>query len=144
MQNNIYYRGITIDHSVLALLPTDGDLSNLRTMAVSSSEEEDTPPLLTNEDPHDAHLPSTFLPMPVRGVTEQEDIQQSIDHSGPVSWPSTSENPINEITTEGYMSCAQLPTGAADFLVPRPRLVTIGTYFKHMLHELGTSPKHQR
>ena len=29
VENNIYYRDITIDHSVLALLPTDGDLSNL-------------------------------------------------------------------------------------------------------------------
>ena len=36
--------------------------------------------------------------------------------SGPVNWPSTSGNPINEFTTEGYMSCAfptLFPTGAA-------------------------------
>ena len=75
-------------------------------MTVSSSTEVDTTPVLNDEDPHDAHLGSTFLPMPTRGVTEQEVIQQSIDQSHSVSWPSTSGNPVNEFTTEGYMSCA--------------------------------------
>ena len=37
VQNNIYYHDVTIDHSVLALLPVDGELTtNLRTMRVSS------------------------------------------------------------------------------------------------------------
>ena len=148
VENNIYYRDITIDHSVLALLPTDGELSNLETMTVSSSTEVDTTPVLNDEDPHDAHLRSTFLPMPTRGVTEQEVIQQSIDQSRSVSWPSTSGNPINEFTTEGYMSCAfptLFSTGAADYLVPRPRSVTIGNYFKHlMLHHDQRFAKHPR
>ena len=94
VENNIYYRNIIIDHNVLALLPTDGELTSIRTMTVSaSSSEVDTPPMNDNDtppmndnNPHDAHLPSMFLPMPVRGVTEQEAIHQSIDQSGPVSW----------------------------------------------------------
>ena len=162
VENNIYYRDITIDHSVLALLPTDGELSNLQTMTVSSSTEVDTTPVLN--DPHDAHLGSTFLPMPTRGVTEQEVIQQSIDQScsrgvteqeviqqsidqsRSVSWPSTSGNPVNEFTTEGYMSCAfptLFSTGEADYLVPRPRSVSMGNYFKHlMLHHDQRFAKH--
>lgn len=117
-------------------------------MTVSSPTEVDTTPVLNDEDPHDAHLGSTFLPMPTRGVTEQEVIQQSIDQSRSVSWPSTSGNPVNEFTTEGYMSCAfptLFSTGAADYLVPRPRSVTIGNYFKHlMLHHDQRFAKHPR
>ena len=32
--NNIYYRNVNIDHDVLGLLPVDGHLSGLVTMAV--------------------------------------------------------------------------------------------------------------
>ena len=74
--NNVYYHDVTTDHSVLAYLPIDGELTSLPTMSVLSSNEPiDTPPTDHQEkDPHNAHLPNTFLPMPVRGVTEQEAI----------------------------------------------------------------------
>ena len=118
VQNNIYYRDVTIDHGVLALLPVDGELTNLCTMRMLSTEV-DTAFERHNEDPSYAHLGSTFVPIPARGVTEQEAINQTIMQSGnctPVRWPSTSGSPINEFTTEGYMSCAfptLFPTGAA-------------------------------
>ena len=38
--NNVYYRNVSIDHDVLALLPDDGHLSGLVTMAVESDELE--------------------------------------------------------------------------------------------------------
>ena len=65
-----------------------------------------------------------------------------------VSWPSSSGNPINEFTTEGYISCAfptLFPTGAADFVAPRQRCVTVGNYFKHMMlyHDMRFA-KHPR
>ena len=60
-------------------------------------------------------------------MTEQEAVQQSVqqhqsDHpsASTVMWPG--EIPINEVTTEGYFTCAfptLHPTGAADFLGQR-------------------------
>ena len=53
-----------------------------------------------------------------------------------VSWPPNSATPINEFNTECYISCAfpaLFPTGAADFVAPRPLAVTVGNYFKHLL-----------
>ena len=103
VENNIYYRDVTIDQSVLAQLPVDGELTtNLRTIRVESGEENT--PVRDDEDPYSAHLDSTFIPMPMRGVTEQQAIQESIVQSGhsstPVNWPSTCGNPINEFTTD--------------------------------------------
>ena len=46
------------------------------------------------------------------------------------------------------MSCAfpsLFPTGAADFVAPRPRTVTIGNYFKHLMqYHDGRFAKHPR
>ena len=119
-------------------------------MRISSSEEDTA---RDDDDPYSAHLGSTFIPMPTRGVTEQQVIQESILQSAGsstdrVNWPSTSGNPINEFTTEGYISCAfptLFPTGAADFVAPRQRSVTIGNYFKHlMLYHDQRFSKHPR
>ncbi len=96
IEHNMYYRNITIDHSALTLLPTDGDLTNLPTMRVSSDEEEI--PAREDETPYNSHLGSTFIPKPTRGVTEQQAIEQSIEQTRSVSpaivpWPSASEIP---------------------------------------------------
>ncbi len=122
IEHNMYYRNITIDHSALALLPTNGDLTNLPTMRMSSDEEEI--PAREDETPYNSHLGSTFIPMPTRGVTEKQALEHSIEQTRSVSpaivpWPSASGNPINEFTTEGYISCAfptLFPTGLADFV----------------------------
>ena len=52
-----------------------------------------------------------------------------------MSWPPSGATPINELNTEGYISCAfpTFPTGAADFVAPLPLTVTVGNYFKHLL-----------
>ncbi len=135
VDNNVYYRDVTIDHSVLALLPVDGQLTQIKTVRVSSSEVD--MPAREDEHPHSAHLPSTFIPMPQRGITEEEAIEQSvIQGNNHVNWPSITGNAVNEFTTEGYMSCAfpiLFPTGMADFLAPRHRPVTIGNFFKHLM-----------
>ena len=101
-------------------------------------------------DPYHAHLGSTFVPMPVRGTTEEQTIRQTIQQPPcappTVSWPSTCATPVNEFNTEGYISCAfptLFPTGAADFLSPRLSTVTVGNYFKHpMLYHDGRFAKH--
>ncbi len=135
IDNNLYYRDVTINQNILASLPVDSLLTEIRTIRVSSSEVD--MPARDDEDPHSAHIPSTFLPMPQRGVTEEEAIQQSvIQGNNHVKWPSTTGNAVNEFTTEGYMSCAfpiLFPTGMADFLSPRQRPVTIGNFFKHLI-----------
>ena len=92
-------------HSILSQLPIDGQLDDLRMIQLSLCEDQGELPfdILDNDD----HLASTFLPMPVRGVTVQEVISQSIgqQQSTPyVSWPATDGSPVNEFTTEGYMS----------------------------------------
>ncbi len=52
IENNIYYHDVTIDHSVLVV---DGELTtNLRTMSISSSEEDT--PARDDDDPYSAHL----------------------------------------------------------------------------------------
>ncbi len=151
IEHNMYYSNVTIDHSVLALLPIDGDLTNIPTMRVNS--EEDEAPAREDEEPYSAHLCSTFVPLPVRGQTEQQAIQQSVfqqNRSSPptVSWPTSSGNPINEFITEGYISCAfptLFPTGAADFIAPRQCCVTVGNYYKHLMlyHDMRFA-KHPR
>ena len=148
--HNRYYHNVNINHDVLALLPSDGDLHGLTTMTVSSNEEE--PPARQDADPYNAHLGSTFVPMPTTGLTEQQTIRQSVQQptSTPptVPWPSVGGSPINEFRTEGYITCAfptLFPTGAADFVAPRARTVTVGNYFKHlMLYHDGRFAKHPR
>ena len=77
-------------------------------------------------NPYNAYLQSIFVSATVRSFTEHEIIQQSImDPSASqqhVNWPSTTGSPINNFTTEGYISCAfptLFPTGTADFLAPQ-------------------------
>ena len=60
VQNNMYYCNVTIDNTVLALLPVDTKLTNLSTMTVASTEVEN--PAQDCEDPFSAHLGSTFIP----------------------------------------------------------------------------------
>ena len=85
--------------------------------------EEEIPAHSPDEDSDTAHMSSTFVPLPATGITERQAIQQSVSQH--VNWPSTTGHPINEFTTDGYMSCAfptLFPTGAADYLAPRQRL----------------------
>ena len=147
--NNMYYRNVTIDCDTLALLPLDGPLSGLVTIAVESDEVE--PPAQQDIAPQESSLASTFVPMPTTGRTEQQTIRQSVQQpcAPPVlPWPTSSGTPINEFTTEGYMSCAfptLFPTGMADFVAPRSRTVTVGNYFKHLMqYHDGRFAKHPR
>ena len=111
--------------------------------------------MATSDDPYDEHLSQTFVLMRPRSGTEKEVLTQSIanrqnptqsSRQPPLSWPQITDTPINEFTTEGYMTCAfpvLFPTGAADFSTPRPRTVTIGYYFKHlMMYKDGRFARH--
>ena len=154
--NNKYYRNVHINAEALEILPEDGDLSGLHSVSLDSMED-DTDTQHEDEDPYDIHLSGSFVPSTTQRMTEQETVRQSVQqrqsHQRPVapptvSWPPSSSTPINEFNTEGYMSCAfptLFPTGAADFLAPRPVAVTIGSYLKHlMMYEDGRFARHPR
>ena len=145
--NHKYYQslGITINTTALAQLPEDGAVSTL----VSVTEDCSTPDTVSSasntpatSEVQDDHLSHSFVPIAVPSMTEQEAVQQAVaQHQStshtPLMWPSIGGMPLNEFTTEGYFSCAfptLFPTGAADFLGQRQVPVTVGNYFKHLMH----------
>ena len=140
----------------LALLPKDGDLTNLQSVYVESTSDhiEDPSGQNDSDDTYNTILSGSFVPSAAHRMTEQETVrqclQQQLEAASPttVSWPTIGSTPINEFTTEGYISCAfptLFPTGAADFIAPRPLTVTIGNYFKHlMMYQDGRFAKHPR
>ncbi len=89
IEHNFYYSNVTIDHSVLALLRIDGDLTILPTMSITSDHLEEAP-AREDEEPYSSHLGSTFVPLPVRGQTEQQAIQQSVSQQNRSSTPTVS------------------------------------------------------
>lgn len=144
VRNNIYYRNISISQEALALLPEDGDLTGVCSVNIVSSLSDEEEPLAQGvDDPYNSHLERTFVPIVTQRLTEQE----TISASQVIPWPTAGASPI-EFNTEGYFSCAfptLFPTGAADFLAPRPRVVTIGNYFRHlMMYKDGRFAKHCR
>ena len=98
--NNVYYRNIAINHNSLALLPEDGDISCLTSVTFESTSDESNqdPSSAADEDPYDAHLARTFVPISRCQRTEQETFRQSVqerqsDHLPTVPptiiWPTT-------------------------------------------------------
>ena len=118
--NNPYYHDVTINHNTLELLPDDSNLTNLLPVYISQDESQEIP---AHHDPDDNTVPlhSTFLPTTTRALTKQQRIEESIlnpQNSQHISWPATTGNPVNEFTTEGYMSSAfptLFPTGQQIF-----------------------------
>ncbi len=143
--NDNYYRNVSIDPDTLSMLPEDGGLTDLRSVTVQSTVDDQELPSAEDLNPYDAHLSRTFDPNTVQRLTEKETVRQSVQdrHSAHPStapptlfWPPCGGTPINEFYTEGHISCAfptLFPTGAADFIAPRPCAVTVGNYFKHLM-----------
>ena len=157
LANNRYYLNVRINVDALALLPEDGNLNGLHSITLNSTIDDPEPLSAQNEDPYDAHLSASFVPSTTKRMTEQETVRQSVQERQPhqqqvapptVSWPPSGATPINEFNTEGYISCAfptLFPTGAADFVAPRPLAVTVGNYFKHLLmYADGRFARHPR
>ena len=159
MENNLYYQHISLDDHALALLPENGNLPGLPSIVQDPSQAElmegEQGDSLHTDDPH---FTQTFVPINHQKVTEEEAVKQTVDErqqlptsSNPrhvLMWPPCEDTPVNEFSTEGYFTCAfptLFPTGAADFAAPRPREVTIGNYFKHLMQfEDGRFAKHPR
>ena len=156
LTNNKYYHSVHINHDAVALLPEDGNLTGLQSIAVNSPVDDQEATATEDTDPYNAHLSGSFVPSIVQRLTEQETVRHLVQERlpcqpethPPVSWPPSGSTPINEFNTEGYISCAfptLFPTGAADFLAPRPLAVTVGNYFKHLLlYKDGRFARHPR
>ena len=120
-----------------------------RACAHQLAEDEDAEPL------EDA---GSFIPVMANKLTEEETVRKTVqERQDPSSrheqqqtlmWPKSGDEPINEFSTEGYISCAfptLFPTGAGDFVAPRHHTVTAGQYFKHLLmYGDGQFAKHPR
>ena len=155
--NNVYYRHITISDSALEQLPQDCDVTTLPSVDIQDSSSDIAEHVSTSEVLYDEDLSQAFVPMRPRTGTEQEVLTQGIAdrqnvslscHQQPLPWPHIANMPINEFSIEGYTTCAipvLFPTSAADFSAPRPRTVTIGFYFKHLLmYRDGRLARHPR
>lgn len=132
LANNRYYRNIQINPNALAMLPEDGDLTGLHSVTLNSTTKDPELPSVQEQDPYNTFISASFVPSTAQRMTEQETVRQSVQkrqsHLQPVvppalSWPHSGSTPINEFNTEAYISCAfptLSPTGAADFVAPRP------------------------
>ena len=111
--HNKYFANIETDHSHLAQLPDDGDITTLASISLnkpSCSEQSSN----AETDPYDTFLSGTFVPMNFRKGTEQEIVRNSLTerqqpphaNTQPVPWPEITNTPINEFRTKGYISCA--------------------------------------
>lgn len=147
-----------IDHNALGQLPNDGNLSQVIPLSIdSTTTSTDQQVSAAENEPYNAHLPSSFVPVATRSMTEQDTVRHSVQqhqsdnpssNASTLMWPTIGGTPIKEFTTEGYFSCAfptLFPTGAADLLGQRQNQVTIGNYFKHlMMYDDGRFAKHPR
>lgn len=88
---------------------------------------------LYNEEPEDA---GTFVPIVARKLPEnetttktvQERQRSSTSSEHVVHWPTRGDTPINEFSTEGYVSGAfptLFPTGAGDYITSYHHYVRI-------------------
>ena len=153
IKNNSYYSATVLDNTVLAELPEDGDLPSPSVVTLADETEDCNSSDQTASDLSTTDLTGgSFVPLTHRQVTEQDTIQQAVSERHAqtplLTWPQLTNSPLNEFTSEGYMTCAfptLFPTGTADFTAPRLRRVTIGNYFKHlMLYKDGRFAKHPR
>ena len=145
MENNQYFREISLDHAALAQLPEDGELSGLSAVTLPHDESGTESDF---EECDSEQLSSSFVPAAPRQATEQEAVEQVVSGEQPVAWPPHGDTPLNEFHSEGYITLAfptLFPTGAADFTMPRMRPVTLGYYLKHLImYNDGRFARHPR
>ena len=103
-ENNLYCVGISIDHSLLAQLPVDGDMPDL--FVVYSTDESDHRADQNSVDSDG--LLTSFVPITHQRMTELETIQRSVQQKDFLAWPQITNTPFNEFQSEGYMTHAFL------------------------------------
>ena len=104
--NSRYYLNVRINLDALALLPENGNLTGLRSVTLYSTIDDPKPlsakdedpynahlsgsfvPITAqlsakDEDPYNAHLSGSFVPITAQRMTEQETIRQSVQERQP-------------------------------------------------------------
>ena len=92
--NNIYFKGVTINHENLLALPENDHLTNIPTILVSNSDtcfEQPDPSTTTTSDHRSSQLYRTFIPSVHQTSTEEEHIRQSLQQITTVPWPARRE-----------------------------------------------------
>ena len=123
-------------------------------MLDTNTEVEEEAKLQADDEDINPSDATTFVPVVARKLSENDTIRKTVRERGGggseqvLPWPKSRDEPINEFSTEGYISCAfptLFPTGAGDFVAPRHHTVTAGCYFKHLLmYGDGQFAKHPR
>ena len=78
MENNQYFRDISLDHAALAQLPENGELPRLSAVTLAEDESGTEPDLEQGEGHDSEQLSSSFVPAAPRQVTERETVQQVV------------------------------------------------------------------
>ena len=107
----------------LAMLPEDGDLSDLHTVQPVESQGVTLSNETTATEDEEGYS-SSFVPNAAPPATQRETIEQAIQSLGQpqsshLMWPSIGGTPINEFQTEGYFSMAfptLFPTGKTIYI----------------------------
>ena len=93
MENNPYFRGISLDHAALAQLPENGELPGLSAVTLPNDESGTEPVLEQSEDNDSELLSSSFVPAAPRQATEREAVEQVVTGEQPVAWPPRGDTP---------------------------------------------------
>uniref|UniRef100_A0A1X7T4J9 DUF6570 domain-containing protein n=1 Tax=Amphimedon queenslandica TaxID=400682 RepID=A0A1X7T4J9_AMPQE len=122
--NNVYYQkiGISLDQDTLAMLPKDGNPSNLHTVQPAESQGVTASNDTSTTEEEEVYL--SFVPNAAPPATQRETIEQAVQLLGQsqpshLTWLSIGGTPINEFLAEVYFSMAfptLVPTGAADLI----------------------------
>ena len=122
--NHRYYSDIHIDEDALQNLPENGDYSSLlNSMADINVSETDN-----------QNIVSESFVMQQAIIDQQRVVQESV--FGTINWPDQDNAPINEFTSEGYVTLAfptLFPFGKADINFPRREVISPTNYFKFLL-----------
>ena len=103
-------------------------MNGLHSITLDSTIDDPEPLYAQNEDPYDANLSASFVPSTTHWMTEQETIRQCAQRTTASS--ATSGSPY------GIMA------SAADFVAPRPLVVTVGNYL--LMYADGRFTRHPR
>lgn len=97
MENNPYFRGISLDLVALAHLPEDGELPGQSSVTLSGDESCSYGP--TSEELGSEQLSSSFVPAAHQRATEHEAVEQVVSgqqQTPVVPWPPHDDTPLNE------------------------------------------------
>ena len=146
--NNPYFKCIEIDREAIQILPENGIPEELRYVV----DENDVSVHVENEGPPEEPAMSangsleelvlgnestSFIPMRQRQRKEGAAIQDAVNETDPLDWPSTEDNIVNEFKTDGLATMAfptLFPYGKGD---PTNRArqhgITLTESFKHLM-----------